>query len=130
MDRRAQYFLQESQSYDSGTVAGYSVDGSVQYSARLLQSTISHSAGHFRITASPRGSLSSLAVVPLPTTTPEPNQVPFHIEKSFILAVSAACITCLLCASDIVFYKNKNCPYVIRWQLPGKCWEAIVSDAV
>ncbi|CAL8465605.1 g5141 [Coccomyxa elongata] len=59
----------------SSGVAGDSCDGPVFKSARLLRSEVSHAAGPFHLTPSPRGSLSSLVAAPLPTTTPLSHQV-------------------------------------------------------
>lgn len=67
--------LQDLPDQAPSSVAGDKHDGGVHSSARLLQSTISHSAGDFRLTASPRGSLSNLIATPLPTTNPLPHQV-------------------------------------------------------
>lgn len=67
--------LQDVPDQAPSSVAGDKHDGGVHSSTRLLQSTISHSAGDFRLTASPRGSLSNLTATPLPTTNPLPHQV-------------------------------------------------------
>ena len=61
---------------DAGaSVAGDSCDGAVFRTARLLRSAVSHPDGPYHLTPSPRGSLSSLVAVPLPTTAPLPHQV-------------------------------------------------------
>jgi hypothetical protein len=67
--------FQEISSGSSSSAAGDAAEGRLLRSARLLQSTVSHAPGPLRLSPQPRGSLSSLAAVPLPRTQPGPQEV-------------------------------------------------------
>ena len=58
-----------------GDAAGTTVEGGVRHTSRLLRSPLRHLSGPHQLTPSPRGSFNSLVARPLPSLTPEPDEV-------------------------------------------------------
>ena len=60
---------------DTAGVLGTSYTAGLANAARLVQSQLLPSQGHVHLSPSPRGSLSNLVAVPLPSLLPGPGQV-------------------------------------------------------